>query len=182
MNGCSVESVEVLEADNVSTWGGLEPLTFGFMPNALVSLAIRTRHWLPHGLEYWHWQYIYICSKFSYNMILFSFSYSTETNTIGGAYLFSEHPCVCIYPPHNRFALSPFLKVLPRMHHATEFDQPVNIIYCNAQIRDIHLITRNGVQFTVDSYRFRGWSVKGIGVNFRQETMKVFVSKFQLEW
>ena len=34
-NGCSCESVKVFDTENVSTWGALEPPTFGFMPNAL---------------------------------------------------------------------------------------------------------------------------------------------------
>ena len=42
------ESVKVFETENVSTWGGLEPPTFGFMPNALTYLAIRARHLLSH--------------------------------------------------------------------------------------------------------------------------------------
>ena len=35
-NGCFCESVKVFETENVSTWVGLEPPTFGFMPNALI--------------------------------------------------------------------------------------------------------------------------------------------------
>ena len=31
----SFESANVFETENVSTWEGLEPPTFGFMPNAL---------------------------------------------------------------------------------------------------------------------------------------------------
>ena len=39
------------ETENASTWGGLEPPTFGFMPNALTCWAIRARHlpWLPYS-------------------------------------------------------------------------------------------------------------------------------------
>ena len=33
--------VKVFETENVSTWGGLEPPTFGFMPNALTYCAIK---------------------------------------------------------------------------------------------------------------------------------------------
>ena len=46
--GCSCESVKVFETENVSTWGGLEPPIFGFMPNALTYWAIRTKHLLSH--------------------------------------------------------------------------------------------------------------------------------------
>ena len=51
------------ETENVSTWGGLEHPTFGFMPNALNYWAIRARHLLPHVVEYWLWQYRYFWSK-----------------------------------------------------------------------------------------------------------------------
>ena len=47
-NGCSCKSVKVFETANVSTWGGLEPPTFGFMPNTLTYWAIRARHLLSH--------------------------------------------------------------------------------------------------------------------------------------
>ena len=43
-NGCSCESVKVFETENVSTWGGLKPPTFGFMPNALTILALKARY------------------------------------------------------------------------------------------------------------------------------------------
>ena len=46
-NRCSCESVKVFETENVSTWGGHEPPTFGFMLNALTIWAIRARHLLP---------------------------------------------------------------------------------------------------------------------------------------
>ena len=36
-NECSCEIVEGLETENISTWGGLEPPNFGFMPNDLTS-------------------------------------------------------------------------------------------------------------------------------------------------
>ena len=51
------ESVKVFETENVSTWGGLEPPTFGFMPNALTIWAIRARHLLSHVVDYWLWRY-----------------------------------------------------------------------------------------------------------------------------
>ena len=38
-NGCSYVSVEVFEAENVSTWGGLEPPNFGFMPNVTTTVT-----------------------------------------------------------------------------------------------------------------------------------------------
>ena len=62
-NGCSWESVKVFETENVSTWGGLEPPTFGFMLNALTYWAIRARHLLSHVVEYWLWRYRYFWSK-----------------------------------------------------------------------------------------------------------------------
>ena len=51
------------ETENVSTWGGLEHPTFGFMPNALTYWAIRARHLLPHVVEYRLWWYRYFWSK-----------------------------------------------------------------------------------------------------------------------
>ena len=62
-NGCSCESVKVFETSNVSTWGGHEPPTFGFMPNALTYWAIRARHLLSHVFEYWLWWCRYFLSK-----------------------------------------------------------------------------------------------------------------------
>ena len=38
---------------------GLEPPTFGFMPNALTIWAIRARHLRSHVFEYWLWRYRY---------------------------------------------------------------------------------------------------------------------------
>ena len=55
--------VLVKETENVSTWGGLDPPTFGFMPNALTTRAIRARHLLSHVLGYWLWWYRYFWSK-----------------------------------------------------------------------------------------------------------------------
>ena len=52
-----------LETENVWTWGGLEPPTFGFMPNALTIWAIRARHLLSHVFEHWLWRYRYFLSK-----------------------------------------------------------------------------------------------------------------------
>ena len=37
-----------IETENVSTWEGLEPPIFGFMPNALTIWTIRARHLLSH--------------------------------------------------------------------------------------------------------------------------------------
>ena len=48
------------EIENISTWGGLEPSTFRFMPNALTIPAIRARLLL---IEYWLWRDRYLCSK-----------------------------------------------------------------------------------------------------------------------
>ena len=59
----SCESVKVFETENIPTWGGLEPPTFGFMPNALAIWAIRARHLLSHVFEYWLWRYRYFQSK-----------------------------------------------------------------------------------------------------------------------
>ena len=50
-SGCFCEGVNIFETKNVSTWGGLEPPTFGFMPNALTYWAIRARHLLSHVLN-----------------------------------------------------------------------------------------------------------------------------------
>ena len=61
--GCSCESVKVFETENVSTWGGLQPPTFGFMPNVLTIWFIRARHLLSHVFEYWLWWYRYSWSK-----------------------------------------------------------------------------------------------------------------------
>ena len=47
------------ETENVSTWWGLEPPTFGFMPNALTYWASRARHLLSHVFEHWLWRYRY---------------------------------------------------------------------------------------------------------------------------
>ena len=60
--GCSCESVKVFETENVSTWEGLEPPTFGLMPNALTTWAIRARHLLSHVFEQWLWWYKYLFS------------------------------------------------------------------------------------------------------------------------
>ena len=46
-----VKMSKVFETENISTWGGLEPPTFGFMPNALTYWATRARHLLSHGLN-----------------------------------------------------------------------------------------------------------------------------------
>ena len=55
----SCESVKVFETENVSTWGGLEPPTFGFMPNALTYWAIGARHFLSYVFEHWLWLWWY---------------------------------------------------------------------------------------------------------------------------
>ena len=63
-NGSSCESVKVFETENVSTWGGLEPPTFGFMANTLTIIwVIRARRVLSHVFEYWLWWYRYFWSK-----------------------------------------------------------------------------------------------------------------------
>ena len=49
--------------ENVSTWGGLEPPTFGFTLNALTYWAIRARHLLSHVVENWLWRCGYLWSK-----------------------------------------------------------------------------------------------------------------------
>ena len=53
----SCESANFFETGNISIWGGLEPPTFRFMPNALTIWAIRARHLLSHVFEYWLWWY-----------------------------------------------------------------------------------------------------------------------------
>ena len=62
-NGCSCESVKDFETENISTSGGLEPPTFGFMPNALTYWAIRAKHLLSHVFEHWLWRCRYFLSK-----------------------------------------------------------------------------------------------------------------------
>ena len=52
--------VEVFEQENVSTWGGLEPPTFGFMPNALTIWAIHAISWRHHAL-YDHYPGTLVC-------------------------------------------------------------------------------------------------------------------------
>ena len=62
-NGCYLEGVKAFETENVSTWGGLEPPTFVFMPNALTYWAIRARHLRSHVVEYWLWRCRYLWNK-----------------------------------------------------------------------------------------------------------------------
>ena len=62
-NGCSCENIIVFETKNVSTWGWLEPPTFGFMPNTVAIWAIRARHLVPHVVKHWLWSYKYFWSK-----------------------------------------------------------------------------------------------------------------------
>ena len=54
---CSCECVKAVETENVSSWVGLEPPTFGFMPNALTIWAIRARYLPSHVFEHWFWRY-----------------------------------------------------------------------------------------------------------------------------
>ena len=54
---------QVFETENVSTWVGLIPPIFRFMPNALTVWAVRARHLLSHVCEYWLWWYKYFWSK-----------------------------------------------------------------------------------------------------------------------
>ena len=68
-NGCSCQSVKVLETENVSTSGMLEHPTSGFMPNALTIWAIRARHLLSHAFEHWLWWYIYFEAKLTFEML-----------------------------------------------------------------------------------------------------------------
>ena len=49
--------------------GSLEPPTFGFMPNALTTWAIRARHLLSHVLDYWLWWYRYFVVKLTFEML-----------------------------------------------------------------------------------------------------------------
>ena len=46
-----VKMSKFFETENVSTWEGLEPSIFGFMPNALTIWAIWARHLLSHVLN-----------------------------------------------------------------------------------------------------------------------------------
>ena len=61
--GILVKVSKYFETENVSTWGGLEPPTFGCMPNALAYWTIRARHFLSHVFEHWLWRYSYFWSK-----------------------------------------------------------------------------------------------------------------------
>ena len=65
-NGCSCECVKAFETENASIWEGLEPPTFGFMPNALTIWVIRTRHLLSHFVEHWLWCYRYFEVKLTF--------------------------------------------------------------------------------------------------------------------
>ena len=60
-----VTVMEVFETENVSNWGGLESLTFGFILNTLTIWAIRATHLLSLVVEYWLQWYRYFCSKVS---------------------------------------------------------------------------------------------------------------------
>ena len=55
-----VKVSKFFKTEDVSTWGGLEPSTFGSMPSTLVIWAIRARRLLSHVYGYWLWWYIYI--------------------------------------------------------------------------------------------------------------------------
>ena len=57
------------ETENVSTWGVLEPPTFGFMPNALTIWAIRARHLMSHVVEYWLWRIDNFEVKLTFDML-----------------------------------------------------------------------------------------------------------------
>ena len=79
--GCSCESVNVLETENVSTWWGLEPPTFGFMQNAPTIWVIRTRHLLSHVFEYWLWWYRYFWSKVNIWNVARAITFIFDTGT-----------------------------------------------------------------------------------------------------
>ena len=55
------------ETENGSTWGGIGPPTFEFIPNALTILAIRARN-LPSYVFFqnWFWWYRYFWSKVNF--------------------------------------------------------------------------------------------------------------------
>ena len=43
--------------------------TFGFMPNALTTWAIRASHLLSHVFEYWLWRYRYLKAKLTFEVL-----------------------------------------------------------------------------------------------------------------
>ena len=51
INGYLCERVNVFETENVSTYGGIEPQNFAFMPYAVTIWAIRAKHVLSHGFN-----------------------------------------------------------------------------------------------------------------------------------
>ena len=53
------ESVEAFEKENVSTQGGFQPPTFGFVWMRYRS-SYQAKHLLTHFLEHWIWGYRYI--------------------------------------------------------------------------------------------------------------------------
>ena len=86
---------EVFEAENVSTWGGLEPPIFGFMPNYLTIWAIRAKHLLSHVFEYWLWRYRYFEVKLTFEML-----------TVGGQqHSISTHERMFLWQCQNFFYL-----------------------------------------------------------------------------
>ena len=97
-NGCSCESVKAFETENVSTWGGLEPPTFGFIPNALTIWVIRVRHLLSHLVEYWLWRYRYFCSKvniwYVYCARATAFTFDTRTDVLVKVSKFWDRECL----------------------------------------------------------------------------------------
>ena len=97
-NVSSWESVKVFETESVSTWGGLEPPTFGFMPNALTYWAIRTRHLLSHVVEYWLWWYRYFSCKVNIWNVNWArataFIFDTRTGVLGKMSMFWDRKCL----------------------------------------------------------------------------------------
>ena len=91
----------IFETENISTWGGLEPPTFAFMPYALNYWAIRARYWL-HSVYLWYsymyWVWI-LYTKTSHTVSLGTLNlfkqwnvFAMSVSTLNQAYM---HQWVC---------------------------------------------------------------------------------------
>ena len=93
---------------------GLEPPTFGFMPNALSTWAIRARPYshYSHTLEYWFWQHRYFCSQVN---VFSQQKRQSVTNFLFCRYVNMEiHRVFC--SSHNMFAMLQGIQMLLIFH------------------------------------------------------------------
>ena len=91
---------------------GLEPPTFGFMPNALSTWAIRARPLLSHILEYWFWRHRYFCSQVN---VFSQQKGQSVTNFLFCRYVNMEiHRVFC--SSHNMFAVLQGIQMLLIFH------------------------------------------------------------------